>query len=406
MIKFPDNWDKLAFGDFADISPKVNLKKGQEYSFIPMEDLDAGYKFAKAGHKKIYDGGGAKFCNGDTLFARITPCLENGKIAQATGIEENTGFGSTEFIVFRGIKEKSDSNFVYYLSKTDWFKQNAVNSMVGASGRQRADAKFISNTILTLPPLPIQQKITAILSAYDDLIENNLKQIKLLEEMAQITYEEWFVRFKFPNHENTPVDEVTGLPLGWERKKLGDLTSYINRGISPSYVESDGFSVINQKCIRNHFVNFEESRLTSNAKSISEDKQLKKFDILINSTGTGTLGRIAQLFESINHATVDTHVTIVRAGDVSSLLLGRALEHAEGFIESLGKGATNQQELSRTDLAEIVELVVPSQDLQNKYDELAMPIYDTITFYRKQNQLLKEARDILLPRLMTGKIAV
>ena len=360
MIKFPDNWDKLAFGDFADISPKVNLKKGQEYSFIPMEDLDAGYKFAKAGHKKIYDGGGAKFCNGDTLFARITPCLENGKIAQATGLEENKGFGSTEFIVFRGIKEKSDSNFVYYLSKTDWFKQNAVNSMVGASGRQRADAKFISNTILTLPPLPIQQKITAILSAYDDLIENNLKQIKLLEEMAQITYEEWFVRFKFPNHENTPVDEVTGLPLGWERKKLGDLTSYINRGISPSYVESDGFSVINQKCIRNHFVNFEESRLTSNAKSISEDKQLKKFDILINSTGTGTLGRIAQLFESINHATVDTHVTIVRAGDVSSLLLGRALEHAEGFIESLGKGATNQQELSRTDLAEIVELVVPS----------------------------------------------
>ncbi len=285
-------------------------------------------------------------------------------------------------------------------------KETINNYLIGSS-QKALTIESLKKIKIPLPDFKTQEKIAAILSAYDDLIENNLKRIKLLEEMAQITYEEWFVRLKFPGHETTPVDPETSLPEGWSREKLGNLASYINRGISPDYVESDGAYVINQKCIREHFVNFDEARFTSKERKIPDEKLIKKFDILINSTGTGTLGRIAQVFESPSPSTVDTHVTIVRASfTISALYLGRALEHIDSFIANLGKGATNQQELSRTDLAEIVKIVVPTKDLLIKYDEFSSPLYESISIYRSQNQLLKEARDILLPRLMTGMIDV
>lgn len=296
--------------------------------------------------------------------------------------------------------------FLYWIFNFDGYRSQIKGSASGATVRHTAPERIYKCKV-HLPPIQIQKKIAAILSAYDDLIENNLKRIKLLEEMAQITYEEWFVRLKFPGHETTPLDLVTGLPVGWKKEKLGNVTSYINRGVSPDYVENDGFYVINQKCIRNHYVNLEEARLTSKAKRIPDDKLINKLDILINSTGTGTLGRVAQIFSTPGFVTVDTHVTIVRASTpIFALYLGRALEHIESFIENLGKGATNQQELSRTDLAELVKVVIPTKDVLIKYDEFSSPIYESILMYQSQNQLLKEARDILLPRLMTGMIDV
>ena len=118
----------------------------------------------------------------DTLFARITPCLQNGKIAQAKELINGKGFGSTEFFIFRGIEGVTDTDFVYYLSINSEFTEYAIGSMVGASGRQRADAKFIGEYEFNLPPPKTQRRIADILSAYDDLIENNLKRIKLLEQ--------------------------------------------------------------------------------------------------------------------------------------------------------------------------------------------------------------------------------
>ena len=225
--------------------------------------------------------------------------------------------------------------------------------------------------------------------------------------MAQITYEEWFVRMKYPGHEQAVIDPETGLPKDWTQKPLSEITTYINRGIAPKYVEEDGFFVINQKCIRNKYINFEEARLTSSKKRVDENKLLKCFDILVNSTGTGTLGRVAQLMIEPDKVTVDTHVTIVRGNDnVSKLYLGRTLELLQPFIESLGKGATNQQELGRLDLASIVKINIPPKELQLKFDAIASPIYQVIPKLREQNQHLQEARDILLPRLMTGMIDV
>lgn len=282
-----------------------------------------------------------------------------------------------------------------------------LNQFAGGSAQPLLTHGWIKPIAVKMPPLPIQQKIAGILAAYDDLIENNLKRIKLLEEMAHITYEEWFVRLRFPGYESKPITPETGLPEGWKIKKLGEVTALIKRGISPQYVESGGLTVINQKCVRNHNVNLEVARQTTLSKKVPPEKMLKKYDVLINSTGTGTLGRVAQYFFDTSPATVDTHVTIVRAPEgISSLYLGRFLERNEPYLEQLGKGATNQKELSATDISNAVEIVVPDQDIQEKYHDYCDCIFADVTALNAQNILLREARDILLPRLMTGVIDV
>jgi type I restriction enzyme S subunit len=399
VIEFPDTWNKWTFGEFADISPKVSLKKGHEYSFIPMENVNAGYKFVKAEQRKIYDAGGAKFCNGDTIFARITPCLENGKIAQVTGITDNKGFGSTEYIVFRGKEKISDSDFIYYLSKTEWFKQNAVNSMVGASGRQRADAKFISNTHLTLPPLPIQTKIAAILSAYDDLIENNLKQIRLLEEMAQITYQEWFARLKFPNHENTHIDETTGLPIGWEYKKLGEHVELIKDSVLPENL--DNIRYIGLEHIPRKSIVLSEYGNSDNVNSLK----------LIIQKGDILFGKIRPYFHKVGVALFDcissTDIIVMRV--IEKQLHGIILQNvfSENFVKAAVQ-SSNGTKMPRAswDVLKNYQIIIPEKTVLTQFAEMSDNIISTISNLANQNQHLKEARDILLPRLMTGKITV
>jgi len=210
-----DGCRKVRFSDFVIINPKITLEKGKEYPFIKMEDISPGNRYVSFTGKRRFKGGGSKFMLGDVLFARITPSLENGKIAQVEGITK--GFGSTEFFVFRHREGISDSSFIYYLSVSDIIRKPAEKSMFGASGRQRVDLNVVQELWIEVPPLPNQRKIAAILSAYDDLIENNTRRIKILEEMAQTIYREWFVKFRFPGHEKVKMkdSELGPIPEGW-----------------------------------------------------------------------------------------------------------------------------------------------------------------------------------------------
>ena len=136
-------WERINFSEIVDFPPKISLDKGELYDNIPMAVVEGRIKYVQEINKKIYTGGGAKFANGDTIFARITPCLENGKIAKIKGLEKKVGFGSTEFFVFRAKKNVSDPDFVYYLAKSEIIRQPAIKSMTGASGRQRAEKELL-----------------------------------------------------------------------------------------------------------------------------------------------------------------------------------------------------------------------------------------------------------------------
>lgn len=221
--------------ELVEINPKVSLLKGQVYPFIEMELVTPGRKYVGSKNSRIYSGGGAKFKPGDTLLARITPCLENGKVAQFAAHSE--GFGSTEFFVFRHRSGISDPGFVFYLISSDLIRKPAERSMSGASGRQRADIKAISGLQVPAPDLPTQRRIAAVLSAYDDLIENNARRIAILEEMARNLYREWFVEFRFPGYEN--VQMVDGVPEGWNKIELGKIAQEIRRGVNPEQIDPE-----------------------------------------------------------------------------------------------------------------------------------------------------------------------
>src|ERR1043165_7831815 len=203
----PSKWKSYKLGEFADINPKVPLKQGNEYSFVEMKDLYSTMKFVLPSSKRELKGG-SKFQNGDTLFARITPCLENGKISQVKGLENGVGFGSTEFLVFRGKNNVSDSDFVYYLTRTKYVRNNAIQMMTGTSGRQRVEKTALEGLEIFAPEsISTQRSIASILSSLDDKIELNLQMNQTLEATAQAIFKEWFVNFNFPGFDGKLVDE-------------------------------------------------------------------------------------------------------------------------------------------------------------------------------------------------------
>ena len=186
-----EEWKKYKLSDFIDFNPTVSLKKGTVARKITMDKL--------VPHSRdIYDwvfepySGGAKFQNGDTIMARITPCLENGKHAFVSLLDDGeTAFGSTEYIVMRGIPGVSDNRFVYYLSHYPDFKNAAIKSMVGSSGRQRAQVDVLKNLEYYLPGIEEQKQIADTLSALDDKIALNNRINHNLEEQAKLSFEEW-----------------------------------------------------------------------------------------------------------------------------------------------------------------------------------------------------------------------
>lgn len=148
----------MKFSEFVELNPRISLSKDSVFPCVMMDELRPGNKFVTGALLKPYTGGGAKFKQDDTLFARITPCLENGKIAKFRGDKGEYGFGSTEFIVIRAKSGIADPDYVYYLACSDDIRKPAEASMFGASGRQRADISVIQDIEINLPDLPPNAK--------------------------------------------------------------------------------------------------------------------------------------------------------------------------------------------------------------------------------------------------------
>lgn len=169
------NWEQMRAADFLDFNPRLSIKKGTIATKIAMDKLKPFTKKIPETEQAEFSGG-SKFSNGDTIMARITPCLENGKTAFVDILEENeVAFGSTEFIVMRAKKGFSDPQFVYYLATSPMFRNIAIKSMVGSSGRQRVQQGVLDELELTVPPLEEQERIGSFLSLFDSKIAVNNK---------------------------------------------------------------------------------------------------------------------------------------------------------------------------------------------------------------------------------------
>lgn len=389
--------------EYIDINPTVKLQKGEVYSVVEMEKITVGKKIADANSKAEYTGKScSKFLPNDTLMARITPCLENGKIAKYES--DTPGFGSTEFFILRAKKKKTTADYVYYLSQTHYVRQLAINSMTGASGRQRADAKFIGNIKWNFPEIETQNKVSDILSTYDNLIENNNKRIKLLEQMAENLYKEWFVRFRFPGYEDTEFED--GMPRGWVREKIG-LHYNTCSGGTPSrkheeYYTEGTIPWVKTGEIKDGIIIHTDECITEAGIKGSSAKLLPQGAVVMAMYGVN-IGMLAYL---------DSEMTCNQACCVfndkneinSRHYLFHYLYSIRDYLLLIGFGAA-QQNLSQ-DLIKKVKIVIPPAELIKEFDKQKEPLYQTIRALMMQNDKLIKQRDALLPRLMSGKLEV
>lgn len=372
-------------GECINCNPSIKLEKGDTYPIIDIDKIVVGRKFVTNKDLIVYSNqSGARFEDGDTLMARITPCLENGKMAKAQ--VKGKGIGSTELFVFRGIEGITDNDFVYYLFKQQYIRELSANSMTGASGRQRADLKFIKRIKISLPSLPIQRKIASILSAYDNFIENNTKRIRLLEQMAENLYKEWFVRFRFPGYEK--AEFVNGLPKGWSVKKYGETTEIVAGGDCPSIC----FDIpTNNVCVPVYSNGVTNDGLYG----YTNKERISKPCITISARGT--IGYVCLRLKPF--------VPIVRLlAIIPKNLSVYYLFHYSKYNNLEGNG-TSQQQLTKPMLLK-KKLLVPSQSILIKFDMIVENLYIQKRRYEEQNKFLIRQRDLLLPRLMSGKLEV
>ena len=398
--------------DIIDVNPPVKLKKGESYPFIDIDKVSPTRRSVTNEEVKVYDGqSSSKFCDGDTVFSRITPCLENRKIAKVA-IEGDAAFGSTEFYVFRAKKKKADARFTYYLTSSDAVVLPAINSMTGASGRQRADKRFIQRLKLNLPDLPTQERIADILSAYDDLIEANNHRIELLEQTAQELYREWFVRFRFPGYENAKFED--GIPEGWSYVRFGKAIDIIDGDRGVNYPKQEEFYpegdclFLNAGNVTSKGFNFSAcSYITKEKDSILRKGKLQHGDVVL--TTRGTVGNVAFYNETMTFSEmrINSGMVILRnLGVVSPEYIYTSLHHEylQKLMTMYASGSA-QPQLPIKDMKRM-KIIKPDAKTMERFTEMSADIYNQISLLIMKNQTLAKQRDMLLPRLMSGKLEV
>lgn len=357
---------------------------------------------------------------GDILFAR--------RGAQATGLSAIVdkryagGLCGTGALLLR---TNSARVLPHYLSlflsgefAFNWLRSHAVGAVM-----PNLNTDIIKALPLKLPPIEVQRELSRVFGALDDRIALLRETNATLEAIAQALFKSWFVDFD-PVHARARGEQPPGLapevaalfpdsfeeselgmlPKGWRASTLGESCSYLSRGISPKYVEDGGVLVINQKCIRDFALDLSKARRHDQVLRKIDGRELCVGDVLVNSTGVGTLGRVAQVLELPETAIVDSHVTIVRAGpDISWPYLGQLLIRMQPVIEAMGEGSTGQTELSRGKVSEL-RMFIPTASLLQKFDDAVMPLKQRIAANSQQAQTLANLRDTLLPRLISGQL--
>jgi type I restriction enzyme, S subunit len=315
-------------------------------------------------------------------------------------------FKDGNLIWLKNFNDKLTSEYLAYLLNSE-HGQGMINNIFIGAAQKALTIDAIKKIKLNLPPLTIQKRIASILSAYDDLIENNLKRIKLLEEIAKRTYEEWFVKFRV-NGEELSIDEATGLPVGWKQITVNDYVEVIGKGPALNYdFQGQKYPVINQSCIRNGEIELEKVLYAQELNANKEYCYLKTNDILINSMGQGTLGRVSKNVSIRNERfIIHNCITFLRAKkELSQFQLYYFISSKQSYFISVSQGSTGQTTLKQSLVGDL-EINLPTNSILNSFNNIIEPIWNQMGVLKNQNSNLKQSRDILLPRLMSGTINV
>jgi type I restriction enzyme S subunit len=373
-------WKEYKFSDFVEINPSVKIPKGIPVSFVEMKDLDSSVRYCEGSQKKELTGG-SRFINGDTLFARITPCLENGRICQVRNLKNGYGFGSTEFHVFRGKEGVSDNDFVYYLSRWDEVRDFAEHNLEGSSGRQRVSKEAFDNLFLILPPLPTQRRIASILSSLDDKIDLLHRENATLEQMAETLFRQWF---------------VVEAKEEWEEGQLGDICNYVNEKIDIGNVETGDYISTENMCPNKQGVVL--------ASSVPENGKATKYridDVLLSNIRP----YFKKIWLSDREGGCSADVLCIRGKNELYAFFSYYTIRQDEFFDYVMLGSKGCK-MPRGDKSHIMNwpIIIPPKDELLKFNEIAKQGITKIRNNNKQIRTLIQMRDGLLPRLMSGEV--
>lgn len=374
--------------DFIEFNPRMSIKKGTLATKVAMDKLLPFTKKIPDTEKAPFSGG-SKFCNGDTIMARITPCLENGKTAFVDILgKDEVAFGSTEFIVMRAREGISDPQFIYYLATSPWFRNVAIKSMVGSSGRQRVQQSVLDDLVLNVPSIEEQKKISSVLCALDQKIALNNEINDNLYAQAKAIFAQRFIG-------------IETIPDGWKKGNLLDIANYLNGLAMQKFRPRDdevGLPVLKIKELRQGSCDV-SSELCS--PSIKPEYIVHDGDVIFSWSGSllvdiwcgGTCGLNQHLFK----VTSETY-------DQWFYYLWTA-HHLERFIAIAADKATTMGHIKRGEL-EKAEVLIPSEKDYKEISSLMNPLFNLIIANRIEARKLAELRDELLPKLMSGEIDV
>ena len=327
---------------------------------------------------------------GDIIITREAPIGDVGMIP------ENTECCLGQRMVLLRANQSVCDNFYLLYSLQSLYVQHQISWSEG-TGTTVSNLRIPHLEQIQIPYLPLEQqaKISSVLRALEEKIENNRRLNDNLMQQAVAIFKSWFVEY-------SPFDGIA--PKEWKTVNLEKITALICRGIAPKYSNNSNQTVINQKCIRDHMIDLSQAR-THTPKVINE-KWLRFGDLLINSTGDGTLGRTAQVWFQPQNITVDSHVTIVRPAKENLIFyigLWGILHERE--IECLHTGSTGQTELPK-ERVKALELHLPDNGTLDRFNTLIAPMAAAIVSKQNENNKLATLRDALLPKLMSGEIDV
>ena len=365
------------------------------------------------GYQSVYISHGEKFITPEGVKKSSTQRLPAGSVLFSSrapigyiAIAQNEIYTNQGFKSLVCKSEVINNLYLYYYLKLNL---NYIKNFASGATFPELSANRIKNIKITFcKSLHEQQKIASILSAYDSQIENNQKRIKLLEQMAENLYKEWFVRFRFPGYENAEFEG--GVPKGWKIEKLSNVFNFQEGpGIRNwQYVDEDGVKFINIRCIKNGDVKLESASMISKEEAYGKYKHflLRENDIVMSCSGT--LGRSAIIRKE--HLPLCLNTSVIRfwpkiQEEDFSFLYGYL--HSTDFINKQSEMASGAAQVNFGPMhLKLMKLLVPPKKVRIEYHKVLLPIIQLTLILKKEIDTLSIQRDLLLPRLMSGKLSI
>lgn len=391
-----NGWRKMSFSEAVILNPTVSLDRDKTYPFVDMAAIRPGSRCVEAIRQRKYSGGGARFCAGDTLMARITPCLENGKIARYCGSDGlDSACGSTEFIVVRGRPEVTDPEFAYYLTRWEGVRGYAIGQMSGTSGRQRVATESLNHLVVPVPPLDEQRAIVRILGTLDDKIELNRRMAVTLEKTVRALFKRSF------------VDIGGDIPEGWDVKPVGHVCTLFGGATPNTKVNEYWHGGSHWWATPKDLAGRVTSVLIGTARRITDaglqqisSGLLPKGTVLMSSRAPIGYLAIADVAVSVNQGFI---AMVPKQGMSSSYLLNWCWFH-QSEIMSVANGSTFMEVAKRN--FRNLDVLVPTGQSMAAFERFSAAAYDRVALAVRESAKLASLRDTLSLKLISGQIRI